>query len=124
MNPRDGRLYRVFGLALFEQKKYALAAKVFEAAARMDPTNAEARLLRGASLIELGLLNEAEAEIKRADQISAHKLAMVHLHLARVYEKRGNRARAAEELETYLRSNPGADNAPALRDAIKRLRAP
>jgi Tfp pilus assembly protein PilF len=123
VNPRDGRLYHVFGLVLFEQKKYPLAAKVFEAAARVDPTNAEARLMLGASLIEVGLLNEAEQEIKRADQISAHKLTMVHLHLARVYEKRGDRPRAADELETYLRKNPGADNAPALRDAIKRLRA-
>lgn len=123
VNPRDGRLYHVFGFVLFEQKKYALAARVFEAAARLDPNNAEARLMRGASLIEVGGLNEAEAEIKRADQISAHKLAMVHLHLARIYEKRGERARAAEELEAYLRSNPGASNAAALRDAIKKLRA-
>ena len=123
VNPRDGRLYHAFGLVLYEQKNYRLAAKVFEAAARVDPNNSEARLMRGAAMIELGLLNEAEEEIKQADRISAHKLAMVHFHLARIYEKRGDRARAADELESYLRKNPGADNAAAVRAAIKRLRA-
>lgn len=123
VNPRDGRLYHAFGLVLFEQKNYELAAKVFEAAARIEPNNAEARLMRGASLIELGLLDEAEQEIKRAGRISADKLAMVHFQLARVYERRGDRSRAADELEAYLRKNPRAENAVALREAIKRLRA-
>lgn len=121
-NPRDGRLYHIFGLVLYEQKNYAVAVQVFEVAAQLNPTNAEAHLMRGASLIETGRLNEAEEEIGRADQISMHKLAMVHLHLARVYEKRGNKSRAADELESYLRQNPVADNAPAIRDAIKKLR--
>ena len=123
VNPRDCRLYHVFGLVLFEQKNYELAAKVFEAAARIEPNNAEARLMRGVSLFECGLLNEAEEEIKRAGRISSDKLAMVHFQLARVYEKRGDRARAANELETYLRKSPGVENAAALREAIKKLRA-
>jgi len=122
INPKDGRLYHTFGLVLYEQKKYAMAATVLEAAERLNPINAELRLMRGAALIETGRLNEAEDEIARADQISSHKLTIVHLHMARVYEKRGNRSRAADELESYLRQNPGADNAPAIREAIKKLR--
>ena len=122
INPKDGRLYHTFGLVLYEQKKYALAATVFEAAEKLNPTNAEARLMHGAALIETGRLNEAEDEIARADQISSHKLAIVHLHLARVYEKSGDRMRAADELESYLRQNPGVDNASAIREAIKKLR--
>jgi Tfp pilus assembly protein PilF len=122
INPKDGRLYHTFGLVLYEQKKYAMAATVFEAAEKLNPANAEARLMRGAALIETGRLNEAEQEIARADQISSHKLPIVHLHLARVYEKRGERVRAADELESYLRQNPAVDNAPAIREAIKKLR--
>jgi tetratricopeptide (TPR) repeat protein len=121
-NPRDSRLYHTFGLVLYEQKNYKVAADVFEAAARLNPSNAEALLMRGAALIEIGRLNEAEEAISRADQISSHKLPMVHLHLAREYEKRGDRSRAADELESYLRQNPLADNASAIRDAIKKLR--
>ena len=122
LNPRDARLYHAFGQVLFEQKKFALAAAVFEAAEKLNPSNAEARLMRGAALIETGRLKEAEDEISAADQISAHKLPIVHLHLARVYEKRGERKRAADQLEFYLRKNPGAENATAIRDAIKKLR--
>lgn len=123
-NSTDSRLYHTFGLVLFEQKKYAIAARVFAEAARLNPANAEARLMRGAALIEIGSLNEAEASIKAADNISAHKLAIVHLHLARVYEKRGQRSLAADELEAYLRMQPRRpDNELAIRAAIKKLRA-
>ncbi|MEK6321387.1 MAG: tetratricopeptide repeat protein [Acidobacteriota bacterium] len=122
-NSTDSRLYHTFGLVLFEQKKYAIAARVLGEAARLNPANAEARLMRGVALIEIGSLNEAEANIKAADNISAHKLAIVHLHLARVYEKRGNRSLAADELEAYLRMQPRPDNEPAIRAAIKKLRA-
>jgi len=120
---RDSRLYHSFGLILFEQKKYAIAARVFEEAARLNPSDAEARLMRGAALIEMGNLNEAEANIKAADKTSAHKLAIVHLHLARIYEKRKERSRAADELEAYLRIQPHAENELAIRAAIKKLRA-
>lgn len=123
LNPRDSRLYHTFGLVLFEQKKYALAASVFEATAKMDATNAEAHLMRAASLIEMGRLGEAETELKSADRISEHKLSIVHIHLARVYEKRGDRKRAADELETYLRKKPNAENATAIRDAIREFRS-
>jgi Tfp pilus assembly protein PilF len=122
INPKDSRLYHTFGLVLYEQRKYGLAATVFEAAVKLNPANAEARLMHGVALIETGRLKEAEDEIARADQISSHKLAIVHLHLARVYEKRGDRIRAASELESYLRQNPGVDNASAIREAIKKLR--
>ena len=122
INSRDSRLYHTFGLILFEQKKYAIAARVLEEAARLNPANAEARLMRGLALIEIGNLNEAEANIKAADKISTHKLAIVHLHLARIYEKRGQRLAAADELEAYLRMQPRADNEAAIRAAIKKLR--
>jgi len=123
-NSTDSRLYHTFGLVLFEQKKYAIAARVLGEAARLNPANAEARLMRGAALIEIGSLNEAEANIKAADNISAHKLAMVHFHLARVYERRGNRSLAADELEAYLRMQPRPpDDELAIRTAIKNLRA-
>jgi tetratricopeptide (TPR) repeat protein len=123
VNPRDARLYNTFGLVLYEQKKFDTAAIVLEAAERLNPTSAQTHLMRGAALIETGRLNEAEEEIVRADQISGHKLSLVHLHVARIYEKRGDRIRAADELETYLRQNPSAENAPAIREAIKKLKS-
>jgi tetratricopeptide (TPR) repeat protein len=122
INPKDSRPYYTFGLALYEQKKFAVAASIFEAVSRLDPSNAEAQLMRGAALIETGDLDQAEAALKTADRMSEHKLAMAHIHLARLYEKRGDRRRAADQLEIYLRERPDAENAAAIRDAIKRMR--
>lgn len=122
INARDDRPYHTFGLALFEQKKYAIAARVLAEAASLNPSNADARLMRGVALIETGNLNEAEVSIKAADKISGHKLAITHLHLARIYEKRGERSLAADELEAYLRTRPRPNNEEAIRAAIRRLR--
>lgn len=121
-NPKDDRLYHTFGLVLFAQKKYAIAARVLAEAALLNPSNADALLMRGVALIETGSLNEAEANIKAADRIGAHKLAIVHLHLARIYEKRGERSLAADELESYLRVQPRPENEAAIRAAIRKLR--
>ncbi len=123
INPRDSRLYHAFGLVLYEQKKYAMAVRVFEAGEQLDPQNAEARLMRGAALIDVGQLDEAESELKDADRLSSRKLVLVHIQLARLYEKRGESGRAADELERYLRQNPNAENAAAIREAVKKLRA-
>ena len=43
---------------------------------------------------------------------------------ARMYERSGDRARAADELEAYLKQNPSATNAAAIRDSIAKLRTP
>jgi tetratricopeptide (TPR) repeat protein len=124
INPKDSRVYHTFGLVLFEQKKYGLAATVLAAALQLNPSDAEAQLMRGVALIEVGHLDEAEAALLNADQISTHKLAIAHLHLARVYEKRGARAQAADALERYLKLAPDVKNADAIHEAIKKLRSP
>ncbi|HEX8887953.1 MAG TPA: tetratricopeptide repeat protein [Pyrinomonadaceae bacterium] len=139
VNSKDDRVYDVFGLILMQQKKYAVAAAVFAEAARLNPTDPQTQLLRSLALIEqANLLNsaqtrdslaerdyaltEAENGLARAYELSGHKLAVVYLHRARIYEKRGDRARAAAELEQYLREAPDANNADAIRAAIKKLR--
>lgn len=50
------------------------------------------------------------------------KLADIHLQLARVYEKKGERKQAAEQLERYLRKTPNAKNAEQIKGAIRTLR--
>jgi len=50
------------------------------------------------------------------------KLPDAHLQLARVYEKKGERTQAAEQLERYLRKAPNSKNAEQIRGAIKKLR--
>ncbi|MFN2491742.1 MAG: carboxypeptidase regulatory-like domain-containing protein [Pyrinomonadaceae bacterium] len=139
INPKDDRLYQMFGAAMMEQRKFAVAAAAFAEASRLNAEDPLYMLRRGIALIEHAstlnpadaqqsatrrqALDEAESSLKRAYQVSAGKLNAVHQQLARVYERRGERARAAVELEKYLKKSPTDPNAAALREAIKKLRS-
>ena len=141
VNPKDDRIYDLFARIMMEQKKYAVAARIFAEAARLNPTDPQYPLSQGAALIEQAAsidanrsqaakderafaLDEAEKALNRAATMGNKKSGEAHRQLARLYEKKGDRARAADELEQYLRKTPGAKNADAIREAIKKLREP
>lgn len=140
-NPKDDRVYQGFGQVLMMQKKYALAAQVFREAAKLNSTDPGILLMRAGALMEhASAINPsaskeasveresafgmAEKDLAKAFELSGKKLATVHLHAARLYEKKGDRARAADELELYLKMAPDDKKADALRAAIKTLRSP
>jgi tetratricopeptide (TPR) repeat protein len=139
INPKDDRVYQSFGLILSKQKKYAVAAAVFAEASRINPADPQILLLRGIALIDYAssidpavvkdadgerhrAFEMAEKDLLKASDLSGRKLFVIHLQLARLYEKRGERTRAADELEEYLRLKPDADNAVHIREAIQKLR--
>ncbi|HWT01964.1 MAG TPA: tetratricopeptide repeat protein [Pyrinomonadaceae bacterium] len=141
VNPKDDRVYDLFARIMMEQRKYAVAARIFAEAARLNPADPQYPLSQGAALIEQAAaidparsqaakderafaLDEAEKALTRASVLSNKKSAEVHRQLARLYEKKGDRPRAADELEQYLRKTPGAKNADAIREAIRKLREP
>lgn len=139
VNPKDDRIWYAFGKALMQQRKYAVAARVFAEAANLNPLEPQYPLMQGTALIDQAsaidatrreatdarayFFAEAEKALLRAYERSDKKLAAVHLQLARLYEKRGDRVRAADELEQFLRQSPDAKNADAIREAIKTLRS-
>lgn len=141
INPKDDRVYLGFGQVLMMQKKYALASQVLGEAARLNPTDAGIFLMRATALIEHATAinpatsNEAAAErnkafgmaekdLAKASDLSSNKLATIHLQAARLYEKKGDRKRAADELAQYLKLAPDDKKADAIRAAIKTLRTP
>ena len=141
INPKDDRAYRGFGQVLMVQKKFALASQVFAEAARLNPSDPGLLLMRAGALIEhASSLNPssskeaateretsfglAEKYLAQAFEMSGKKLASAHLQLARLYEKKGDRTRAADELELYLKMVPDDKKADQFRAAIKTLRTP
>ncbi|HEY0379029.1 MAG TPA: tetratricopeptide repeat protein [Pyrinomonadaceae bacterium] len=141
VNPKDDRVYDLFARIMMQQGKYAVAARIFAEAARLNPSDPQYPLSQGTALIEQATaidparsqaardersfaLEEAEKALGRASVLSNKKSAEVHRQLARLYEKKGDRSRAADELEQYLRKTPDARNADAIREAIKKLREP
>jgi tetratricopeptide (TPR) repeat protein len=138
VNPNDDRVYDLFARVLMQQRKYAVAARIYAEAARLNPGDSQYLLAEGTALVEQAssidssqskeaadersfVFTEAEKVLMQALRLN-RQLADVHLQLARVYEKRGERSRAAAELEEYLRKAQNVKNAEAIRQAIKTLR--
>lgn len=140
INPKDDRVYQSFGVVMVKQRKFAVAAAVLGEASKLNPTDPQILLMKGSALIDYAQSIEvtkskeaaseqsrafamAESDLKKAYEMSGKKMANVHLQMARLYEKRGDPARAADELESYLKLSPDAKNADAIREAIKKLRS-
>jgi predicted TPR repeat methyltransferase len=95
------------------------ATSLIEHAAAINPTTSrEAAAERETSF------GMAEKDLTKALELSGKKLSAAYLQLARLFEKKGDRARAADELEQYLRISPEDRKADAIRAAIKTLRSP
>ncbi len=138
VNPKDDRVYDLFARVMMQQRKYSVAARIYAEAIRLNPAETQYLLARARALIEQVVVIDA-APAKGADEERSfalveaerilsqalkqnEKLADIHLQLARVYEKKGDRKQAAEQLERYLRKTPNAKNAEQIKGAIRTLR--
>jgi cytochrome c-type biogenesis protein CcmH/NrfG len=137
-NPKDDRVYDLFARVMMQQRKYSVAARIYAEATRLNPAETQYLLARGTALIEQVVVIDGTPSTTAADERSFalaeaervllqavkqnERLADAHLQLARVYEKKGERTQAAEQLERYLRKAPNAKNAEQIRGAIKKLR--
>lgn len=133
VNDREPAVWYLFGLVMVKQKKVSIAEYAFKEAVRLNPNHLASRYNRGLMLIELGLhgndanqraadLVEAEKELKECWDLSGKRLGIVHFHLYRIHQSRGDYKTAAGDLENYLKADPAAKNAPAIRSEINRLR--
>jgi tetratricopeptide (TPR) repeat protein len=138
INPRDDRVYQSFGIIMMKQGKFEVAAAIFAEATRLNTDEPLHPLMRGNALIDYAsaldasqpenapararALDEAERNLLLARDKSKGQLSSVHLQLARLYQKRGERERAAEELAQYLLTNPSAKDADEIREIIRKLR--
>jgi tetratricopeptide (TPR) repeat protein len=140
INPKDDRVWHVFGMVLAMQHKYAIAARVFAEAAQLNPLDPQHPLMRATVLLDHAStinpatskaatdeqnqsLRLAEESLKRASSLGNGKMPAAYLQMARLYEKRGEPTRAAEQLEEYLGLHPDVKDTGAIRAAIKKLRS-
>ncbi len=111
-----------YGVLLIRQKKYREAEEQLARAAELDGRNAVARLQRGHALIRLGRGAEAETELRLALKLGGAQAALAHRYLGALYVERGDDARAAAELEEYLRLVPDAPDAAQVRAVLAGLK--
>lgn len=67
------------------------------------------------------LFDQAEQQLQKALSLSGGKRLAVHLNLAEIYEAKGEKQAVIRALERYLKQQPNAPKAPAIRAAITRL---
>jgi tetratricopeptide (TPR) repeat protein len=134
INDRDGAVFHWFGLVMIKQHKFGVADYAFREAIRLNATDTASHFYRGLVLIEIAVqlgnrperareLGEAEGEMSRAWELSQKRLTAVYRQRARISELRGDREAAARELENFLKAEPDAKDAAAVREMILKLRA-
>lgn len=123
INPKSFSAKSGLGIAQFKLGKKLEAAQTVEEAIIINPSSANSSLFLGKIYRELKEFDKAEANFKKANDLSKNKLADVHWELALLYYYNLNRyAEAADELELYLKANPNADNQKQIEKLIKSLR--
>jgi Flp pilus assembly protein TadD len=132
INDRGAGVYYTFGMIMMRQQKFRTAEYAFGKAAELNDTNVAAHFNHAVCLIETALrtsdknqvkdiLARADRELDRSWELSGKRLSTVFFQRARVYQERGEREAAARELEAYLKAEPGAKNAAAIKEAIRKL---
>ncbi len=94
------------GIVLQRRGRHAEAVAEFRAAARLDPAFGPARLLAGASLLALGQVNRAIAELERAAALMPREPA-AHLQRADACERAGDYVCLADAYRTLTALAPG-----------------
>ncbi|HEV2763234.1 MAG TPA: tetratricopeptide repeat protein [Pyrinomonadaceae bacterium] len=112
-----------YGILLIRRRDFEGAEAELRRAIEKDDASTPAHLYRGRALIALKRLDEAERELQTALRLGGDGAPMAHRFLGALYIERGDAARAADSLETYLRLAPDAREATQIRELLKQLRA-
>jgi Flp pilus assembly protein TadD len=111
------------GLIFNREENYEAATRELEQALRLQPDSANARLYRGAALLQLKQLAEAERELLKAYELAGDRVATAQLLLGQIYYNQQKYAPALRAFEQYLKDLPAAPNAAQIRQVIEQLRA-
>jgi tetratricopeptide (TPR) repeat protein len=123
LNDKNPNVRLNYGIALLNKKEMAEAEREFREVIKADKTAATAHMYLGIALLGLKRNDEAETVLLQAISLKDdEKLAQAHRYLGGIYWGKGNYARAAEELEKYLKLAPNATDAAKIREIIRNLR--
>ncbi len=104
------------GYCLLTLGKYEQSADLLDRAVQLDATQAQPFMFFGIANLALGRWEKAQGALERALQLNANAAVAAHMYLADALAGQHLYGRAADELRTYLKLNPGAPNAEHLRN--------
>lgn len=120
--PNDYEPRLNYGIALLGGKKFHEAESQLREALGRNNTSPSGHLYLGIALISLHNYVEAEKELLRAIDLGGDRMSLAHYYLGGIYWHNKEQARAADELELYLKLTPHASDAARTRATIKQLR--
>jgi len=111
------------GIALLETQQFAEAEPQLRDAVKQSDSASTAHMYLGVVLTKLRNYADAEKELRRSIDLGGSQLGLAHKYLGGIYWGRREYRQAADELETYLRLTPNAQDAERVRGTIKELRS-
>jgi tetratricopeptide (TPR) repeat protein len=123
INTRSFSAYYSLGYAAFQLNRYPEAKEAARAATILQPKSVNAQLLYGTLLRLDGNFENAEKVLLQAKSLSKEfPIAAIHWQLALLYNRLKRNSEAVDELQTYLKILPNADNKKEIKDLIEKLR--
>lgn len=110
-------------IVLFHLKRFADSEPILRTALKAKPDSAVAHYFLGQVLANSGHFEEAVTELTTALDLDEEKTNEGRRVLAIIYSSKGERKKAADELEKYLKAAPAAPDSEKLKAKIKQLRA-
>jgi len=112
-----------YGIVLLHLKDYKAAAAELNIAIQKDGISGPAHYFLGRAMVSLGNYDGAETALRTTISIGGEEAVEAHRYLGAVYIEKRDSARAADELETYLKLAPLAKDADRIRAIVKDLRS-
>jgi tetratricopeptide (TPR) repeat protein len=110
------------GIVNVMMKRYGEAVPILRKALKNHEQSAVGHYFLGQALANLGLFDDAEQELLKSLELGKEDMKEAHRILAIIYSSKGEKKRAADELENYLKLAPTTPDAEKLKDQIRKLR--
>lgn len=110
------------GIVLVKQREFSEALEYLSVALTQQPESAAVKLYRGFAFEGLNDFDSAEKELKAAHALGGETYAVALFHLGQVYLNTGQRERARQMFESYLREAPNGSDAAEARKMLSVLR--
>jgi tetratricopeptide (TPR) repeat protein len=104
------------GFCLLSTDKFEQAIGVLEQALQINPAHTQNLLFLGIGNIALSRWSKAQEALEQALKQDPGRMATAHLYLAYAFAGQELYSRAADEMHTYLTSNPTAPDTGRLRE--------
>lgn len=123
VNARGYSSWYALGYAQYKLRMLPAAVESINKAASINPESVNAQLLLGTLQRIQQQWQDAETHLNRAKSLSKTGIAEVHWQLALLYNQTGRFAKAADELERFLKAQPDSRDAEKIRMLIAKLRS-